>query len=99
MQSPTIAGSYYNAADTALTVSYGDGSGVFRFFGVSENEYMEFREAPSQDAYINYVLKDEHHPFVHLDTSQVIHLVPRSQSQSKTEELRANGEDSRRRYR
>ena len=99
MRPPLIAGSYYNASDGALTITYRDDEGAFRYFGVTPEEYAEFREAPSQDAYVNYVLRDDHHPWVHLEASQTIHLVPRPAQPPVSQEMVKHGEDNRRRYR
>ena len=92
MPSSVIATMHYDAAKRALTIVYRGKRGVYRYYDVSPQEYDEFRAAPSKGTYLNQTFKAREHRFERLQSSQVIHLVDKS-DQSETA---GNGKDNRR---
>jgi hypothetical protein len=96
MPSSVIAGMYYNAAERTLTILYRGDRGIYRYKGVSPEEYAEFRAAPSKGTYLNQTFKTRQHPFERLPSSQGIHLVKKPPQKAESDD---NGKDNRRSHR
>lgn len=97
---------FYDERRRTLTVVYTGRRGVYRYHGVSPEEYAAFRAAPSRGTYLNQIFKPRHPAFERLHSTQIIHLVPDANSQDtrtrdakeKTEPTE-HGEDHRRSHR
>ncbi len=88
---------HYDAATRALTIVYRGHRGVYRYFDVAPDEYAEFSSAPSKGTYLNQIFKAREHRFERLHSSQVIHLVERSNNdEPDNAESPGNGKDNRR---
>jgi len=88
---------HYDAAKRALTVVYRAKRGAYRYFDVSPKEYAEFYAARSKGTYLNQIFKAREHRFERLHSSQVIHLVEKSDNDNPdSAETPDNGKDNRR---
>jgi hypothetical protein len=92
MPSSVISAMNYDKVKRVLTIVFRGKRGVYRYYEVSPTEYAEFCAAASKGTYLNQTFKARQHPFERLHSSQVIHLVDKS-DQSETA---GNGKDNRR---
>jgi len=75
MPSSVIAAMHYDDRAHTLTLVYCGKRGTYRYFGVSPEEYSEFRAAPSKGTYLNQIFKARQHPYEKLYSSHIIHPV------------------------
>jgi hypothetical protein len=92
MPSSVIATMNYDTDKRALTIVFRGKRGVYRYYDVSPEEFAEFCAASSKGTYLNQTFKARQHPFERLHSSQVIHLVDKSDDS----ETAGNGKDNRR---
>ena len=92
MPSSVISTMSYDKLKRALTIVFRGKRGVYRYYNVSPQEYAAFCAAPSKGTYLNHTFKARQHPFERLHSSQVIHLVDKSNDS----ECSINGQDNRR---
>ena len=75
MPSTVIAAMSYDAEQHTLTIVFRGKRGTYRYYNVTQEEYDEFRSAPSKGAFLNHTFKGRQHPFERVHSSQGIHLV------------------------
>lgn len=73
MPSSVIAAMHYDDATRSLTIVYRGRRGTYRYFGVSPQEYAEFRSAPSKGTYLNKIFKARQHPYQRIESSHILH--------------------------
>ncbi len=96
MPSSVISAMFYDEGRRALTVVYTGRRGIYRYHGVSPEEYAAFRAAPSKGTYLNQIFKPRHPTFERLHSTQIIHLVKDAKEKPEPTE---HGEDHRRSHR
>ena len=64
VESESIASIGYNVSRNELEIEFRESGSVYRYFGVSPEEYIEFMAAESKGTYLNQVLKARHHRYL-----------------------------------
>lgn len=64
VESEGIASIGYNASRNELEVEFRQSGTVYRYFGVSADEYIEFMAAESKGTYLNQVFKPREHRYI-----------------------------------
>ncbi len=64
MESESIASIGYNASRNELEIEFRQSGSVYRYFGVSAVEYIEFMAAESKGTYLNQVFKLREHRYI-----------------------------------
>lgn len=63
MESEPIASMGYRAERCELDIEFRQSGDVYRYFGVSAEEYAEFMVTESKGTYLNRVFKAKEHPY------------------------------------
>jgi hypothetical protein len=63
VDSTSIASIGYNSRRHELEVEFRESGEIYRYFGVSAEEYDEFMAAKSKGTYLNHVLKPKGHRY------------------------------------
>ena len=77
MPSTVITAMSYDPEQRTLTIVFRGERGTYRYYNVTQEEYDEFRSAPSKGAFLNHTFKGRQHRFERVHSSQGIHLVKR----------------------
>jgi hypothetical protein len=63
VESESIASISYDASRNELEIEFRQNGSVYRYFGVSPVEYIEFMAAESKGTYLNQVFKSREHRY------------------------------------
>lgn len=64
VESESITSIGYNASRNELEIEFRQSGSLYRYFGVSPGEYIEFTAAESKGTYLNQVFKPRDHPYL-----------------------------------